>query len=96
MTAEEFMIPCLIKAITGFDCPGCGAQRSFWLLLNGEFSEAFQAWPAIYTMLIFSILAVIAYFDGKHTYKLPLTVLTVLNVVIILATYFLKLFSSAF
>lgn len=31
---------CGIKALTGFDCPGCGSQRAFQALLRGDFMAA--------------------------------------------------------
>lgn len=33
---------CPLKSITGLECAGCGSQRSFHFLLNGEFKQAFQ------------------------------------------------------
>lgn len=32
--------PCLILALTGFYCPGCGGQRMVWAVLRGDFPEA--------------------------------------------------------
>ena len=43
-----FAPKCLLKAITGFDCPFCGFQRSVWALLRGDFSDAFLYNPYIY------------------------------------------------
>ena len=31
---------CLFKLTTGFDCPGCGGTRAFFLLMNGSLPEA--------------------------------------------------------
>ena len=31
---------CLVKALTGFDCPGCGGTRAFWYLMHGNLPEA--------------------------------------------------------
>lgn len=31
---------CLLRILTGFDCPGCGGTRSAWYLLHGDLSEA--------------------------------------------------------
>lgn len=57
------MLPCPIKFVTGFDCPGCGLQRSFYLLLKGEFSESFLQFPP----LLFFIITLI--FLSVHLYK---------------------------
>ncbi|HEX6074841.1 MAG TPA: DUF2752 domain-containing protein [Micromonosporaceae bacterium] len=31
---------CALKALTGFDCPGCGGTRAFWYLVHGNLPEA--------------------------------------------------------
>lgn len=33
-------IPCLWKALFGFECPGCGLSRAGALLVRGRFAEA--------------------------------------------------------
>jgi hypothetical protein len=32
--------PCLFRALTGLDCPGCGGTRMAWYLLHGNLPEA--------------------------------------------------------
>ncbi|WP_375240011.1 DUF2752 domain-containing protein, partial [Aurantibacter sp.] len=46
------MLPCLNKKIFGFECMGCGMQRSTLLIFKGEFINAFKMYPAIYTLLL--------------------------------------------
>ena len=36
---------CAFKAITGWDCPGCGSQRALHALLHGHVAEAWRANP---------------------------------------------------
>lgn len=31
---------CIIKLLTGFDCPGCGGTRAFYYLMTGNIPEA--------------------------------------------------------
>ena len=40
--AKEYMLPCLNKKLFGFDCLGCGMQRSLLFISKGEFIEAFK------------------------------------------------------
>jgi hypothetical protein len=35
-------LPCPFRSITGFLCPGCGAQRALHDLLHGRIAEAFH------------------------------------------------------
>ena len=37
---------CLVKGLTGLDCPGCGMTRAFLLLGHGRFADALAAHPA--------------------------------------------------
>lgn len=32
--------PCLLRTLTGLDCPGCGGTRMAWYLLHGNLPEA--------------------------------------------------------
>lgn len=57
-----FAPKCLLKAITGYDCPFCGFQRSVWALMRGDFVDAFMYNPYIYIIspyLIMILLCVI-------------------------------------
>ncbi len=53
---EKHQLPCIIKKITHFDCPGCGLQRSCIALLKGNAVESFKMYPALIPMLLFFIL----------------------------------------
>jgi hypothetical protein len=38
----HFFPPCLFRKLTGYHCPGCGAQRAIHQLLHGNLREAFR------------------------------------------------------
>jgi hypothetical protein len=60
-------LPCMFKAITHFDCPGCGIQRSFILLLKGNITSSFFMYPALIPVLLlfaFLILHVVIKIRG--------------------------------
>ena len=89
---EEFMLPCLTKKIFGIDCPGCGMQRSVLLMMKGEFSAAFQMYPAIFTLVIlvvFSAIHLKLKFRNGHSIIL---ILFIINIIIILTSYIYKQF----
>lgn len=50
---------CLIKAVTGYDCPFCGFQRSVWAILRGDFLEAFLYNPFIYIVSPYIIMVLL-------------------------------------
>lgn len=51
---EKFLLPCPFKTFTGFDCPGCGFQRSVLALFSGDFSKSFHLYPATLPILFLS------------------------------------------
>ncbi|HEY0091051.1 MAG TPA: DUF2752 domain-containing protein, partial [Flavobacterium sp.] len=63
MNLNDLMLPCLNKAIFGIECPGCGIQRAISLIFMGDFTSAFQMFPAIYTTLLFFIFLMLHLVD---------------------------------
>lgn len=49
-------IPCLFRALTGFECPGCGATRMCTSLIMLDFRAAWSYNPVIMCLLPFGIL----------------------------------------
>lgn len=89
---EEYMLPCLNKKLFGLDCMGCGMQRSIVLVAKGDFIEAFNMYPAIYTLiLLFCIIAFNTFKNFKYSSKIIL-ILAVLNGIIIVSSFITKTF----
>ena len=68
---ENNMLPCAYKKYFGFDCMGCGMQRSFVALLKGDFIESFYYYPALVPMIsmfLFLILHLIFKFKNGGTW----------------------------
>jgi hypothetical protein len=86
------MIPCLSKTLFGVECLGCGFQRSFLLLLRGDFTASFQMYPALFTSLLFlGLLGFHFIYKGIISQKLILVV-TLINLLFMIAGYFYKHF----
>lgn len=49
---EEYLLPCINKSLLGMECFGCGGQRAVILFFQGNFTEAFYMYPAIYPILL--------------------------------------------
>lgn len=49
VTLTGWSLPCPIKAITGFSCPGCGITHAALALAHGDLAGAFAANPALLT-----------------------------------------------
>ncbi|WP_409414973.1 DUF2752 domain-containing protein [Epilithonimonas sp.] len=52
--------------ITGYDCAGCGIQRSFHSLLHFRLLEAFKFNPLFVISIPFLILALLLYLFNKN------------------------------
>ena len=89
---EDYMLPCLNKKFLGFECMGCGLQRSVVLLINGQFLEAFFMYPAIYSIIaLFGFIIVNHFKNLKYGNKI-IIILAFLNVVVIIGSFLLKLY----
>jgi len=91
LSPEEYMIPCLNKKLFGFECLGCGLQRSVSLLLQGEFIEAFKMYPAIYTLIpLFILFGINIFYKFKNADRI-INILAIISVSIIIIGYIIKL-----
>jgi len=87
----NFDIPCFYKKYLGIECPWCGCQRALKLLLDGKILDSFLMFPALIPLIImFIVLAIHIFFKIKNGNKI-LVSLFVLNVVIIIVNYLVKL-----
>ena len=89
---DDFMLPCLWKQTFNIDCMGCGMQRSLSLILKGEFVSAFYMYPAIYTLIVLFVFAIIHLkYQFKNGHKIILG-LFILNISIIVISFISKTF----
>ena len=51
----KFYIPCPIKSLTGFYCPGCGITRMILSILKGDLYQAFRYNPLVFILMPFII-----------------------------------------
>ncbi len=90
MSLENHLLPCLSKTLFGFECLGCGLQRSFVFLIQGEFWNAFKMYPAIYTLFAFVIFVIFNWLHKVENAKKIISKLAYLNLIVIILNYFLK------
>ena len=88
---EDFLLPCLFKKLFGIDCIGCGIQRAFVLLFEGNFKAAFYMFPAIYTTFLFGISLVFHLFEKRHSYFKSVILFAILNALIMIISYVYKM-----
>ena len=85
------MIPCMNKKLFGIECPGCGSQRSFFMLINGEFSAAFHIFPAIYSMSLLFLFLGLHFIDKSRDYQKIIIGLAIINALIMIISYIYKI-----
>ncbi len=85
------MLPCLSKKLFGFDCLGCGLQRSVSLIFQGEFINAFYMYPAIYSLILLFITIGINIFIKLKKYNLIINTLAIITITTIIINYILKI-----
>ena len=88
---DEYMLPCLNKKYLGFECMGCGIQRSISLLFKGEFIEAFYMYPAIYPLIALLGFLVLNQFTNLKFANKAVIFLAILTVATIIISYTIKM-----
>ncbi|MDL2222758.1 DUF2752 domain-containing protein [Bacteroidales bacterium OttesenSCG-928-M11] len=64
---REHLLTCPSKHFLHVDCPGCGLQRSFLALLEGNLKESLVLYPATIPMLVLFLYAGLHIkFDFQH------------------------------
>jgi hypothetical protein len=80
---EKFVFRCIIKSITGYDCPFCGAQRALSHLMHGEFRNAFLANPFLFIISPYLLTVVLCIFqifpDGSHIKRFAYNKYTIIS-----------------
>jgi len=90
MDIDDFMLTCPSKKFLGVECLGCGAQRAVVLVFEGKFAEAFQMYPAVYTLLLFFFTLGLSFIDKKRKYSNILMIMVVVNLIIMIIGYIYK------
>jgi hypothetical protein len=84
------MLPCLSKTLFGVECLGCGFQRGFLLLLQGNFAAAFNMYPAIYTTVLFLAIVGLNFIDKRNNYQKYIIGMAIINGLFMIVGYFYK------
>ncbi len=56
---EQIQQPCIFKKIFGYECPGCGLQTAFILLLKGHIVESLVTYPPLPFLLFLFLFFII-------------------------------------
>jgi len=88
---EQHQLPCLYKKLAGIDCPGCGMQRSFFHLINGDFITSLKLYPPLIPIILTLVfLCFHLKFDFKSGAKILIYSFS-FSALLIVANYLVKL-----
>ncbi len=93
---EKYLLQCPFKSNFGFDCPGCGFQRSVMALLKGNLAESFHFYPATLPILLLALFLLL-----KLKFRFPQPekiskVLFVIAAVTVIVSYAFKIVEGKF
>ena len=83
--ANSYLLPCPFKYFSGYDCPGCGFQRSVLALLKGDFYHSFHLYPPTLPILVtFAVCLSAYYYWGVRSNMLIKIMVTITGTIILL------------
>ena len=88
-------IPCPIRAVTGYRCPGCGITHFAVNLLHGRVREAFEANQFVFILapfgLIYGLWRAVRYIRvGSEVISIPETVVFAILLILAIAFAFYR------
>lgn len=89
---ENLMLPCINKTFLGFECTGCGFQRSVLALSAGNFGEALLVFPAIYPLCLLVFLIFLSKFYKLKSHQKIVNKISLISIITIIISYTLKHF----
>jgi hypothetical protein len=93
--AEQHLLPCPFKFLTGCDCPACGTQRSIVCFLKGEFSKSWEHNPLGFGLLILACVYVVSKMLGWEKRMEAMRLLTLVLVALVLIRWIGKLMDGS-
>jgi hypothetical protein len=86
-----YLIPCIFKSLFGYECPGCGIQRSFILLIKGQLQESLEMYPALIPLILLVLYSIFTRYYPKYKNKYLLIILSIVSFILISFNYYFEL-----
>ena len=87
----DYLLPCAYKSLFGIECPVCGFQRSFLLLLQGKFIESIKMYAPLIPLLILIFIALLRKIQPEWIGKKRLSIYSLVVLTIIFINYIIEL-----
>ncbi len=85
------MLDCHWKKSTGLDCPGCGMQRSFYDLIQGDLIESLHQFPALLPLVFLIFYSLLHLISPKRFPAKWIVVSVSLTAVLMVGNWIIKL-----
>lgn len=88
---QSHLLTCPFKALTGYDCPGCGLQRSVIALLQGDVIKSMELYPGTIPIILLALSGIFEKYIPKNRKAVINKSLYIGTLVIITGSYLIKL-----
>ncbi|MGH2648898.1 MAG: DUF2752 domain-containing protein [Ginsengibacter sp.] len=88
---SEHLLPCAYKSLFGIDCPICGFQRAFLLLVQGDFMGSIKMYAPLIPILTLLIVALLRKVKPNFIGKTILSYYSLLVLIIVIINYTVKM-----
>lgn len=89
---QDHLLPCAYKAVFGIECPACGFQRSFLLLMQGRWADSFTMYPPLIPVLLLLVFFIIRPLSRKKIHVKYMYRFAACVLAIVMINYCVKLF----
>lgn len=89
---NDGLFPCAYKHIFNIDCPICGFQRAFILLIDGDFVESLYMYLPLIPILILLLICVIGVIAPSKFVKNIINHFGIIVLSIVCVNYIIKIF----
>lgn len=90
---KGFMLTCPSKKLLHIECPGCGFQRSFFALLDGDVVKSLQLYPALMPIMVLIFFSIVNYKYQFAFNKQIIKYSKICSLLVVLLFYLYKLVS---
>ena len=87
---ETHYVTCTFKEISGFDCLGCGLQRSFVCLLRGDLYGSIRYYPPLLFLISYVVVIILYLTNSIQIFSDRIRHMTYALLVIVVLSYILK------
>lgn len=91
---ENHQLPCPVKSLLHIECPGCGLQRSFIALLEGDISKSIHHHVAAIPLICLFLLSVLQIKMGFKWGIRAIIVLYIFTLAISFTSYIYRIIHS--